>query len=369
MASRPYFDKSRGAWYCKWKSGVGKYTKSRLCQHPGWKEGDAPPKRPPADAVREARAFEDREAEVKAGLADSSSLGATVAAFLGGYTLVASAGQTAGSMRGLRRVVGQFIAWCDDRKIATVGQVTADVCRKYLAERTNGGASYATVKLDRAVLSPAWSLAFQDGRVAENPWKRAPVPGKPRKERPPFWTESEIERLAKACRPWLADIVTAGAYTGLRITALLGLTWDDIDFAAGTVHVRAVNSKSGKAYDAPMLGPARDVFERRRFVSGDNPLVFHGSRFGRRISPGLTWRKIKLAVQESGVPDHGHFCHCLRHSFATNCISKGVPLATVSRWMGHSSIAMTMIYVHHDTTESKRWAEFFDSTAKPDQEA
>lgn len=359
MASKPYFDKSKGHWYIKWKSLVG-WERARLCPHPGWVKGDPPPKRPPADAIRLARAWEDKEIAVRNGIEEGPVKPVPLAGFLEGYLLVSAAGQTPGSMRLLRRVVACFVAWCRDQKVTEVRQVTVDVCRRYLAARAEA-IEFATLKTERAVLSPAWSQAFQDGRVAENPWRRAPVPGRSRQEHPPFWTEPEVQRLAAACRPWLADIVIVGAYTGIRITALLGTTWDDVDFVKGTVHVKAVRSKSGKPYDAPMLGPARDVLERRRFLCGTNPLVFPGPKLGRRIHPVQTFKKISIAVKRSGVPDHGHFNHILRHSFATMCIMKGVPLLVVSRWLGHSNITMTQRYAHSDPKEMTRWANFLDS--------
>lgn len=71
MASRPFFDKSKGYWYVKWKSLRG-WHKARLCPHPGWKKGDEPPKKPPADALRLARVWEDREHAARSG-ADAHS--------------------------------------------------------------------------------------------------------------------------------------------------------------------------------------------------------------------------------------------------------------------------------------------------------
>lgn len=263
-------------------------------------------------------------------------------------------------MRLTRRVFKSFGKWCKANRITALSQVTPDVCRRYLAERA-AVIRFNTLKTERAALSPAWSLAFQDGRVSENPWRRAPVPGRSREEHPPFWAEDEVKRLAAVCKPWLRDIVIVGAYSGLRIASLLGLQWDDIDFAKGTIHVRASESKSGRPYDAPMLGPAREVLERRKRLSDGNPLVFPGPKQGRRIHPVLTYKHVKIAVKRAGIRDFGRYNHCLRHSFATWAVNKGVPLAVVSRWLGHSSINMTLRYAHSDTRESKRWGEFFDA--------
>jgi integrase len=363
MASRPYFDRTKGAWFLKWKAADG-WTKARLCPHPLWSKGDPVPKRPPSEAVQQARKWEDLEAAVRRGVDVPSSRPMPLAAFLEDYLTHAAAGQVPGSMRLLRRVVRVFGEWCKARGVEAVPGVTAELCRSYLAERA-GQVAHATIKTERAALSPAWSRAFQDGKVTANPWLRAPVPGKPREDRPKYWTPSEIDRLAAACKPWLGDVVIVGAYTGLRITSLLGLTWADVDLAAGTIRVRAGESKSGRAYEATMLGPAREVLTRRKARAEGSPLVFPGIQRGKRMHRDLVYKRIARTAARAGIPLHGRWCHCLRHSFATMCINKGIPLAIVSRWLGHSSIATTQIYFHNDTSESRRWSRAFDEGGGP----
>lgn len=55
-------------------------------------------------------------------------------------------------------------------------------------------------------------------------------------------------------------------------------------------------------------------------------------------------RNFKLAKEKAGLDSKFHF-HCLRHSFATNLLERGMPINQVQLLMGHSSIAATNIYV------------------------
>jgi len=74
-------------------------------------------------------------------------------------------------------------------------------------------------------------------------------------------------------------------YTGLRISELLGLVWDDTDFAAGVIHVRAQLSRAHRG------APARRVAPKTTASVRDVPLVpqlarllnahRQGTRFGR----------------------------------------------------------------------------------------
>jgi integrase len=366
MASKPFFDASKGAWFIKWKAGAGRgWVKQKLCPHPGWSEGQRIPKKAPPEASRLARVWEDKENRARSGI-EVDDRPTDLRTFLDGYILTAEASQTEGSLAILRRVAKIFVAWCETRGIKAVQEVTVQTCREFMATRAKAkgirgaGLAYKTLKTERGTLAPAWSQAFQDGRVASNPWERAPVPGKPRAERPPFWTEAEVAKLAAACVPWLGDVVVVGAYSGLRITSLLGLEWRDVSFDAGTIHVRAGASKTGVAYDAPMLSKARDVLERRRFVA-HGILVFPGPKRGKEVPSNRTYQAIKRAVKRSGVPDRGTYNHSLRHSFATWAVNRGVPLSIVARWMGHTSTQQTERYAHADPSETARWAERFET--------
>jgi integrase len=47
-------------------------------------------------------------------------------------------------------------------------------------------------------------------------------------------------------------MVATVLYTGLRISEMLGLVWDDVDFAAGVIHVRAAQPfRGGVEVSAP----------------------------------------------------------------------------------------------------------------------
>jgi integrase len=63
---------------------------------------------------------------------------------------------------------------------------------------------------------------------------------------------AEIERLLAACPARDRLMVATVLYTGLRISEMLGLVWDDVDFAAGVIHVRAAQPfRGGVEVSAP----------------------------------------------------------------------------------------------------------------------
>jgi len=140
------------------------------------------------------------------------------------------------------------------------------------------------------------------------------------------------------------------ACTGLRAGEILALKWGDIDETASVVRVsrsrtRAAtkSTKSGRARSIPLTA---DLLRDLRAHGGEDReregLVFH--RGGQPMLIGrfqeALWRTLKNAKLR-----RIRF-HDLRHSFASNLISAGVPIVQVQHWLGHSTVSTTEIYAH-----------------------
>ena len=70
-------------------------------------------------------------------------------------------------------------------------------------------------------------------------------------------------------------------------------------------------------------------------------------------------KSFKLACKKSQVNSIYHF-HSLRHSFATRCLEKGMPINQVSMLLGHSSIGTTNIYVQANPVDAlNKYQELF----------
>ena len=84
-------------------------------------------------------------------------------------------------------------------------------------------------------------FARRRGWIVADPVERLERDERPRPERrrQRVLGRAEIERLVAACAPRDRLMLATVLYTGLRISELLGLVWDDVDFAAGEIHVRA----------------------------------------------------------------------------------------------------------------------------------
>ncbi|MGN0915416.1 MAG: tyrosine recombinase XerC [Succinivibrio sp.] len=135
--------------------------------------------------------------------------------------------------------------------------------------------------------------------------------------------------------------------SGLRVSELVSLNLEDLDYAQRELIVMGKGSKErivpigGKAIEKIML--YLDVRDSFKPDAEEHALFLN--RFGKRItSRGVEGNLDKLA-KKAGISSHLN-PHKLRHSFATELLQGGADLRSVQDMLGHSSLAATQIYTH-----------------------
>jgi len=206
--------------------------------------------------------------------------------------------------------------------------------------------SPASVNMELAVLSRIFALAVELEQAASNPCRKV------RKlrvdnQRNRYLSADEETRLMnqlKGRRRHLYPLVVLALGTGMRRGELLNLSWWQVDFLRGVIHV--VNTKTARDRIIPMSQRVREVLiEQRETQKGE--LVFASRRIAkRRAGEGLVDVKkaFTVACSEAGIEDF-HF-HDLRHTFATRLGDAGCNVTTIARLLGHSNIQMSMRYTH-----------------------
>jgi integrase len=157
-------------------------------------------------------------------------------------------------------------------------------------------------------------------------------------------------------------------YSGLRLGELRALRWQDVDLNGGTIHVqRGWDPVEGEIAPKSANGEqAVPIFEPLR-----HQLIAHGLRTGRRdgfvfgaghvpFDPVCAANRARKAWARASL-EHVGF-HSGRHVAASLMLDAGIPLTEVSRFLGHSSITITVDrYGHLVTGVEARAAATFDN--------
>ena len=161
---------------------------------------------------------------------------------------------------------------------------------------------------------------------------------------------------------------------GLRRGEALGLKWDRIDFAAKTIRIeeqwaltssgyafsrlKSIHSRRDLPMDDDMISTlllAKDAQEAIKLELGSH-YVDHGlvccQRDGTPLRPEYMSQAFSRLIDKLNIQPLRF--HDLRHTFASRALSKGVPLLTVSRLLGHASISITADIYGHPTDDAFR---------------
>jgi len=139
---------------------------------------------------------------------------------------------------------------------------------------------------------------------------------------------------------------------GLRLQEALYLEVGDIDSDRMLIHVH--RGKGAKDRMVP-LPPQTLAVLRDHWKSHRNPrLIFPALARGQRLastsqSPmgkATVQIAMKEAVRRAGITKRSVHIHTLRHSYATHLLEEGVNLRVIQRYLGHSKIETTMMYLH-----------------------
>jgi integrase len=367
---------ARGTYQIQWHDGV-KWRRVTVTRRPkGHKKGDRLPATVPGHVKQELVAYQKREDDARRRALVVPP--ETVAEFLGDYHADYCARRRPKSAVQLRFAADRFLEFCAAAKVSRLDAVTPEVVDRYLVARATGAiqgrpggrgdgkAAHGTLRKEVGFLGGAWARGVKLRRLPENPWAKPDVPGKPARGTKSSWTPEEFARLRAQCRPWLQSLLTLGVNTGIRITALAGLEWRDVAWGKGaegglgTVTVRPELDKIGLGYPVPMSDGAHELLAKLDEGGPRTGRVLRGQAGAPIGSISYVGTAIRRACADAGLPRPDAPCHALRRSFGRWAVfgyltGEAVPLYVVSKWMGHTSVAMTELYLDIRHEESQQW--------------
>lgn len=250
------------------------------------------------------------------------------------------------------RDIKYFIKFAEENSsVPEVEKIASAFVNAYVSDIKRSGKSYATVLRTVASLRCFFRFLVKIKAIEKAPRIEIPDSRAETEKFPEILSEDEVKRLLsqpdcgnmKGMRDKaMLDLMYA---TGIRVSELLSVGVNDIDFQLGVLRLRSKTReriipvyrdaiKSVKTYTKKV---------RSAIVCDDSVTVLFTGMSGRPLTRQGLWKIIKHYADMAGIR-HDITPHTLRHSFATHLIENGAPVEDVKELLGHSDISSTRMY-------------------------
>ena len=236
---------------------------------------------------------------------------------------------------------------------------------------------HLTVQKFRSILFSIYDKALHNDLVLKNPLEKVTAPKLQHnikiEEINPF-TEKELNQIIEHANGYMKNFIKLMAATGMRPGEIIALKWSDINFEKRTIKVERTRLRAKKGKDivdgltktmssnrfVDMLNATYDALMAQSELTNESEYIFLNQSnmpFYNHDIIGVNFKKI---LKQSGVKARP--LYNLRHTFASQMISKGADITWVSKMLGHKDVSITLtIYTkfiqEDDETRLKKIAQ------------
>jgi site-specific recombinase XerD len=229
-------------------------------------------------------------------------------------------------------------------------QLTEDEVKQYFLylkykKKLSGSASAQAISGIKFMFEKTLDMQFKVFGIVKNPrGKKLPV----------VLTREEVRNVLKRIRLLRHRACLTLIYScGLRLHEATNISPADIDSKRMMVHIKAGKGRRDRLIPLPQSTRLilRAHYKTHRNKSYIFPAPGRGGSHSfeaissRPLPDSSVQTVLKQALRESGIIKNVSV-HNLRHSYATHLLEAGIDIRIIQKYLGHKSIASTMVYTH-----------------------
>jgi integrase/recombinase XerD len=267
--------------------------------------------------------------------------------------LLIEKGAAGNTLEAYGRDLNRYCSFLEKKGLADWRDVTSQIVIEFLVQIKGEGLSANSMNRSLAALRGFYKFLLQEKILDESPlanielakvWMR--LPDTVSKEEMNLILSQPGDQTPSALRDTaMLELLYA---TGLRVSELISLTMNSINWQVGFL---IVMGKGSKERVVPIGKTAYDCV--RRYVDDARPKLTKSkttdilflNRFGGSFTRQGLWKIIIRYAQKAGLQKNVH-PHTFRHSFASHLLEGGADLRAVQVMLGHADISTTQIYTH-----------------------
>ena len=248
--------------------------------------------------------------------------------------LLAIRGYSPRTAEGYAKDCKAFAQWANANiKDARWSTITREDLDKYIQARVKQGCKPATTNREIAAISALYRYFQREGLLRDNPAKYESRRKQPQRQ-PNTIDIAELRQAyeqAYGLEKYALGILIS---TGIRISELLSLRWEDIDWKTGEVKIMGKGMKERVVF---LSSEVLSLFQELPKLHELKGLIFR-----------INEREARFRIFQALKP----FCHgkqlsphAIRHTIATYWAKQGANVTTIAKALGHNRITTTQQYI------------------------
>lgn len=260
------------------------------------------------------------------------------------------------TLKAYRSDISELLVFAQSRGIQNPAEISIDLLRDYLWALSETGLAKSTLARKSAAFRSFTAWLHKSQVLEVDPGLRLRTP-KQNKALPTVVSRESLAQVFESLQlkatsdnpQGMRDLLIFELLyaTGARVSELVGLNLEDIDYGRSLLRVLG---KGSKVRMVPFGKPAAEALDswirkgRPQLESEQsNSALLLNSR-GKRVGVRQVYGLVAACLESTPTGATGP--HSLRHSAATHLLDGGADLRSVQELLGHASLGTTQIYTH-----------------------